>query len=125
VAKSVKDLPLTGVAYFNLKGQGWGNTKSLMGAAKACETVYSWAIAYHFGDFEEWPTQVEYAEFWKINERTVRRELERFHAAFPNEESPERLARWFISEVKGRMSRDDFTPALSVKAPDWALPAVA
>jgi hypothetical protein len=125
VAENGKSLPLTGVAYLNLKAKGWGTTKSMLGAAKACETICAWAIAYQLGDFDEWPTQVEYARYWKINERTVRRELDRFHEAFPGEESPERLARWLASEVKGRMSRDDFSPALSVRAPEWALPVAA
>ena len=125
MARSVKDLPLTGIAYLNLKAQGMGTTKAMLGAARACETICGWAMAYQLGEFESWPTQVQYAEYWKVNERTVRRELDRFHAAFPGEESPERLARWLISEVKGRLDRDDFSPALSVRAPEWALPAAA
>jgi hypothetical protein len=125
VAVDAKNLPLTGVAYLNLKAGGAGTTKAILDAAKACETICAWAIAHQqLGLGEDWPTQVQYAEYWKINERTVRRELDRFCKAFPGEENPERLARW-LQSVTGTLSRDDFSPALSVRAPGWAAPVAA
>jgi hypothetical protein len=126
VAKSVKDLPLTGVAYLNLKAQGVGTTRAILDAAKVCETIVCWALAHQdLALGADWPTQIQYAEYWKINERTVRRELDRFSKAFPREESPERLARWVQSVAAERLNRDDFSPALSTRAPGWALPVAA
>jgi hypothetical protein len=126
VAENAKNLPLTGVAYLNLKARGAGTTKAILDAAKACETICAWAIAHQqLALGEDWPTQVQYADFWKINERTVRRELDRFCKAFPDEDSPERLARWLQSVYASRLKRDDFSPALSTRAPEWALPVAA
>ena len=126
MAQSTRKATLTEVAYLNLKATGMGTPSAMVNASRAVAAICAWAIAYQDSDSDEWPTQVEYARYWKVNERTVRRELDRFCAAFPSEESPERLARHLLSEMHGRrLKRDDFSPGLSARAPDWALPAAA
>src|SRR3954451_12918598 len=116
---------LAAIAFLNLRAAGVGTPSATVGAARACAGVWAWAVAHQDLDLEQWPTQVEYARYWKVNERTVRRELDRFSKAFPNEDGPERLARWLLSEVHQRLNREDASPALSVRAPDWALPVAA
>src|SRR5690348_8171518 len=51
MARSLNELPLTGVAYLNLKAQGMGTTKAIINAGRACETICGWAITYQLGDF--------------------------------------------------------------------------
>ncbi len=62
-----------------------------------------------------YPTQLEYANYWDITDRTAQREWALFRRAFPQEESPERLARWVLSEMSGRIENE--SSALSVSAP--------
>jgi hypothetical protein len=87
-------------------------------AAQAVTVVMSLALATEkLGHF---PTQVEYAAWADMSERTAQREWALVLAAFPNEKSPERLARWFVSEFHGRL---DARPPAAFSVPyEVALP---
>lgn len=97
----------------NLQASGMGQIKSVVKAAQACSHVWALAICAH--KLGRWPTQTEYAEWWKITDRSVQREWALVRQAFPGEESPERLARWVLSEVSSRI--EEPSSALSVPMP--------
>ena len=87
-------------------------------AAEACTTIACLAIAAIKSPDDGFPTQLDYAAYWKLSERTAQREWSLFKKAFPGEESPERLARWLPSEYASRLSkREDATVAFSAEAP--------
>lgn len=108
-----KPLPLAAVAVINLRASGEGKIASIHKAAAVVTTL--WQIAYAAYKLEHYPTQAEYAEYCKISERSAQREWALFKQAFPNEESPERLSRWMLSEINRRI--EDSSTALSVSAP--------
>lgn len=114
-----RQLPLTAIAFLNLQAAGEGKLRSYKHAAEACEPI--WLLAYARHKLDHWPTQAEYAAFWKISERSAQREWALFRRGFPTEESPERLARWLYSEVAARI--EDRSTALSVIAPRDLQPA--
>lgn len=76
--------------------------RSMKAAADAVEPI--WGLAMARSKLGTWPNQAEYAEFWEISERSAQREWAAFRRGFPNEESPERLARWLYSEVSEKIS---------------------
>ena len=88
-------------------------------AASACATVASLAIAKH--QLGHWPTQAEYAAYWKLSERRAQREWHASREAFPGERTPESLARHVLAEASHRL--DNQAAALSVPAPDGLVPA--
>lgn len=92
---------LTEVAYLNLRNQGIGPLAAINRAADAIATIGALALARR--DFDHWPTQVEYATFWKVSERTAQREWARVKEAFPGEDGPERLARHVYAELGDRL----------------------
>jgi hypothetical protein len=78
------------------------------------------AITYRQLDRDEFITQLEWAEYGRMDERTAQRYWARFRKAFPHEESPERLARWIASKI----SDSEPMAAASVLAPaDFAAAA--
>lgn len=79
--------------------------------ARATETIVAWALAERalghplgLGIRHEGVSAAmsEYAEYWKISERTAWRELHRFREVFPEEESPARLARLIAHAADSR-----------------------
>jgi len=108
-----KPLPLSVVALVNLHESGMSKLKSIHKAAAVCASL--WQITYTWQKLGHYPTQAEYADEWKVSERSVQREWALFKQAFPGEESPERLARWMLSEINRRI--EDSSTALTVTAP--------
>lgn len=108
-----KDLSLTAVAYLRLKAQGDSPLRAMKHAANAIEPICKLAIARH--ELGRWPSQVEYAEHWKISERRAQRDWADFRRAFPDEQNPERVARWLYSELDARVK--DRAVVLSVSVP--------
>jgi 2-polyprenyl-6-methoxyphenol hydroxylase-like FAD-dependent oxidoreductase len=106
-------LPLGAVAAVNLRASGDGQIKSLKHSADALALV--WCLAYQKHKTGDWPNQAEYAAYWKRSERTVQREWALFKRAFPTEQSPERLARWMLSELTSRIEQQQL--AMAVLAP--------
>lgn len=95
----------------NLQNAGVGKLRSMKEAAAACEPVVALAIARK--QLGHWPSQSEYAQHWKISERTAQYEWALFRKAFPEEESPERLAKQLYAEV-GADRIEDRSAAFSV-----------
>jgi hypothetical protein len=114
-----RQLPLSAVAVINLRADGVSKLASMKQAADVCGLL--WALANTTHKFGHYPTQAEYAAEWKVSERTAQREWALFKRAFPSEESPERLARWLLSEASRKI--DDASSALSVAAPADLVPA--
>lgn len=50
-------------------------------AAKVGTFIVQWAVTH--AAMGHAPTTAEYAEYWRVTDRTGRRELERFRAVFP------------------------------------------
>jgi hypothetical protein len=77
----------------------------VIAGVRAVEVVTLWAIAerqlgHELGQGEGLTAAVrEYAAYWERSERTGWRHLDRFRAAFPEDESPARLAGWLSSRV--------------------------
>jgi hypothetical protein len=122
VARRKRPLTLAEVAVVNLRGEygsGLGGTlKATKKGAEAVTTAACLAIAAHHGAAEDggWPTQAEYARYWKISERQAQREWALFKAAFPNEESPDRIARFLSNEYRSRLADRDASFVFSVPA---------
>jgi hypothetical protein len=108
-----QQLPLAAVAVVNLRATGMRTVPAIHNAARVVATI--WQIAYTAYKLEHYPTQAEYADEWKVSERSVQREWALFKQAFPTEESPERLSRWMLSEINRRI--EDSSTALTVAAP--------
>lgn len=113
------------IAFLNLRNhEGYGTVQAMKKAAEACTTIACLAIAAINSD-EGFPSQLDYAAYWKLSERTAQREWALFKKAFPGEESPERLARWLMSEYASRLSkRQDASVAFSAEAPATLLTPV-
>jgi hypothetical protein len=79
----------------------------LLKGSQAAAVVVSWAVAevelgHKLGHAEGGHLTAavrEYADHWRMSERTAWRELRRFKAAFPGEEHPGRLAAVLRSAV--------------------------
>ena len=112
-------MPAADTCPLNLQRAGVGRLKAIRRSADACATV--WAFAYEKHKTDVWPTQAEYADYWRISERSAQREWAVFREAFPGEDSPERLARWLLSEVSSHI--EDQSSALTVTAPPDLVPA--
>lgn len=122
VPRSKRQQTLAEVAYINLRGEfggGLGGTlKASKKASEALTTAACLAIAAHRGAAEDggWPSQAEYARYWKISERQAQREWAVFKQAFPNEESPERMAKYLATEYRARVASEDPSFVFSVPA---------
>lgn len=114
---------LAEVAVTNLRNSGVGPIASVKKASDALGTAVALAIAALRGAATDggWPTQAEYATYWKITERTAQREWALFRQAFPNETSPDRLARWLTVEYRRRLEQGDTSLVLSLPADALAL----
>lgn len=122
VPRAKRQQTLAEVAYVNLRlefGEGLGGTlKASKKASEALTTAACLAIAAHRGAAEDggWPSQAEYARYWKISERQAQREWAVFKQAFPREDSPERLAKILMTEYRSRVASDDPSFVFSVPA---------
>jgi hypothetical protein len=117
-----RKLPLGVIAVANLADSGESKIKAMLHAGQACATIYALALAHHKLALGRWPTQAEYAEFWGESERSAQREWAAFRRAFPSEESPERLARWLLSEISSKIESKQ-SEAFTVTAPPDLQPA--
>jgi hypothetical protein len=108
-----RPIPLAAAAAVGLHLAGDGRVRCLTNAGKVVALL--WSLAYCTHKIGHYPTQLEYSEYWGITDRTAQREWALFRRAFPEERSPERLARWVLSEVSGRIENE--SSALSVSAP--------
>jgi hypothetical protein len=75
-------------------------------AVDALSTVGCLAIAAARSE-NGFPTQAEYATYWKQPARSAERDWQRFREAFPSEDSPERLARAVVAEYAARLAKHD------------------
>lgn len=109
---------LVDVAVANLRAAGSNPAKASVQAAKALSTV--WALAITAEKLDHWPTQADYAEYWRIPERTAQREWAAVRAAFPTEQTPDRLAQRVRATVAGQRLAE--TPSAAFSVP-WAEPS--
>jgi hypothetical protein len=87
--------------------------------SQGASVVVSWALAqrelgHELGDQEGGHLSAairEYADYWKQSERTAWRDLKRFKAAYPGEESPVKLARLLSRELDMRASEGELVSA--------------
>lgn len=94
------------VAYRNLQAAGYGRIRAMKKASEALTTLSCLAIAASRSE-DGFPSQAEYAAYWNQTERSAQRDWQRFREAFPTEDSPERLARWLVSEHGRRLAEHD------------------
>jgi hypothetical protein len=103
---AVRTQTLGEVAFVNLQAKGYGRIRAMKKAAEALTTVSCLAIAASRSE-NGFPTQAEYAAYWKQTDRSAQRDWERFREAFPGEKGPERLARWLVSEYGKRLAEHE------------------
>jgi hypothetical protein len=117
-------MTLQEVAYRNLQAAGYGRMRAMKKAAEACTTIGCLAIAAARSE-DGFPTQEDYAAYWKQSYRSVQRDWARFREAFPTEDGPERLARHVVSEFAARLAeREDTAIAATLPADATILAAV-
>jgi hypothetical protein len=122
VPRPKRQQTLAELAFVNLRGEfggGLGGTlKASKKASEALTTAACLAIAAHLGAAENggWPSQAEYARYWKISERQAQREWAVFKQAFPREDSPDRLAKFLVTEYRARVASEDPSFVFSVPA---------
>lgn len=108
--KKVSELTVGEVAFLNLRpryGDGMlGTLKATKKAAEAVAVPACLAIASLKGAAADgtWPTQAEYAAWWKQSERQAQREWALFKEAFPGQESPDAMAKVMAAEIGGRLA---------------------
>lgn len=107
------------VAFRNLEAAGYGRIRAMKKASEALTTVSCLAIAASRSE-NGFPTQAEYAAYWKLSERSAQREWDLFRKAFPGEDSPERLARLVVSEYAARLAKTE-DPSLAFSLPATVL----
>jgi hypothetical protein len=93
-------------------------------AADAVATIACLAItAEALGrDRSTWPTQQEYADFWKVNVRHAQRQWALVKQAFPGEDGPDRLAQHLWANWRRDLARRRSDFALSVPAEGLVAP---
>lgn len=91
---------------------------AMMTTSQAVSFVITWSCTTR--KLGRPPTQVEYATEWKCNERTVRRDVERFRITYPGADLNE-VAGWLIAQ--GGRWLDDRAKALEAPAPGWLVTA--
>lgn len=106
---------LAEVAITNLVNDGVSPLKAGIKMGRVMATV--WALAVAAESLGDWPSQVEYAAYWKVSERSAQREWEAFREAFPGEESPDRLARHLRSQVIGSRLKSEPAAAYGLPFP--------
>jgi hypothetical protein len=112
---------LAEVAAQNLRvTHGYRTLPAMKAAADACATVACLAIAGHvaLSEGREWPTQREYAKYWKLPQRTAEKQWADWRKAFSflNEQTPDRMARAVANEYQGQLRKRDATMGLSLGA---------
>lgn len=112
-----RDLPLVAVATINFMEDGDSRLKAIKNAGAVGTTVVGLALTAR--KMDHWPTQAEYAADWKISERKAQQEWALFRRAFPGEESPDRIAKWLVTEM-GRRIEERSAP-LTAPAPPFVL----
>lgn len=75
-------------------------TGSMRDTVKIGMTLTCWAVVRQ--DLGRAPLVREYADWWKVSERTAWREMALFTKAFPGEENPDRLAQLVLANANGR-----------------------
>lgn len=83
--------------------------------AQVCAFVWAWASTTR--RLGRPPTQIEYAKEWKCADRTVRRDLDRFHKVYGEDVELQRVADWLNETVAEALSKR--TKALELPAPVW------
>ncbi|WP_249009664.1 hypothetical protein [Conexibacter sp. DBS9H8] len=126
---------LAEVAFWNLlaarqeAGEDTGllaQAKLLKQAAAATATVAALAIADADGaGANGWPTQVEFAAYWKVTERHAQNEWAQFRRAFPTEESPDRLAKLIRDNYRAKLAARRIDVAASLPAEPFGIAAPA
>lgn len=113
------------IAFLNLRNhEGYGTVRAMKKTADACATIACLAITAINSPDDGFPSQLDYARYWKLSERSAQREWALFKKAFPSEDSPERLARWLMTEYASRLSkREDASVAFSAEAPAMLIAA--
>ena len=132
MARRDRSPSLAEVAYRHLRteyGDGLAGTlKATKKASEAVTTAACLAIAASKGAGRDgWPTQAEYASWWRISERQAQREWQLFKLAFPTEhDGPDRIARWLLAEYASRLAKGERgDPSVALSAPSTALLAGA
>lgn len=87
--------------------------------AEAATTIACLAIAAAngAGTDDGWPTQAEYAAYWKLNQRRAEREWALVRRAFPGEAGPDRLAKLLVADFSARLRSEGPSAALSLPFP--------
>lgn len=93
--------------------------KATKRGASAAVTVACLAIAAINDAAQDggWPTQADYAEYWRRDLRHTQREWALVREAFPGEDGPDRLARIIALDYRQRLAEDGPTAALSFPLP--------
>lgn len=81
--------------------------------------IQQWAIVHR--DLGRRPTVAEYANWWKVTERTAYNQLADFAKAFPDEHGPDRIAEALLERADEL--RADFTPAWVLGSSPAAVPS--
>ena len=121
VLMATRSQTLGEVAFLNLQAKGYGRIRAMKKAAEALTTVSCLAIAASRSE-NGFPTQAQYAAYWKQNERSTQRDWERFREAFPGEKGPERLAKALVAEYSRRLSQHE-DPGFAFSLPATLLTA--
>lgn len=85
---------------------------SLRDTMRIGQMVTQWAICRE--DLGRRPEVAEYAEWWRISERTAYRDLALFAKAFPQEDGPDRIAAAVWAQARAR--REKLTPAVALSS---------
>lgn len=85
----------------NLRASGLAPVPAYWKASQVVATI--WRLATAAERLGYMPEQQRYAEYWGSSPRSAQRDWSRFREAFPDERSPERLARWVLREGRKRL----------------------
>lgn len=100
--------PLAAVITARFKeNEGMGLMRATVNAGKVCTLLVT--LAWAARDLGHWPTQREYADYWNESRSSAQREWALFKRAFPEEESPDRIAKEVLAQMGGRLD-DPRTP---------------
>jgi hypothetical protein len=115
---------LAEIAYLQLREAGYGRVEATKRAADVLTTAACLAIAFESGAGVDgaWPTQREYAAYWKRTDRSAQREWAEFRKAFPGSDGPDALAKELHALYRHQLR--DVGPGVVLSAPgDLALAA--
>lgn len=106
------------LAISNLRAQGHSWPAATVKGAQACSTI--WQLAYQHDDEGRWPTQEQFAAYWKTPLRSVQRDWSRFRQAFPREADPERIAKLVAIEIERRQLANGPSSVTAARFPQLA-----